>query len=86
MDFTDGAESVQFGVIPTQHTIERKNMSYICKVEGGQVKMYTTGGQPVRTFEHGAVSAVISGDEVHVTMSNGQLKVYTLSGQPIRTI
>lgn len=25
MDFTDGAESVQFGVIPTQHTIERKN-------------------------------------------------------------
>lgn len=24
MDFTDDAESVQFGFIPTQHTIERK--------------------------------------------------------------
>ena len=62
-------------------------MSYICKVEGGQVKIFTSGGQPVRTFENGAVNAVISGDELHVTMSNGRIKVYTFPGcQIIRTI
>lgn len=63
-------------------------MSYVCKVEGGNVKIYnSSNGSYVRTICGGAASGVVSGDEVHVTMSNGQVKIYNLSnGSYIRTI
>ena len=63
-------------------------MSYVCKVEGGNVKIYnSSNGSYVRTICGGATSGVASGDEVHVTMSNGQAKIYNLSnGSYIRTI
>lgn len=64
-------------------------MSYVCKVESGQVKIYnsSTGGQVRTIYCHGATSGVVSGDEVHVTLSNGQMKIYNAStGGHIRTI
>jgi len=64
-------------------------MSYVCKVEGGNVKIYnsSTGGQVRTIYCGGVTSGVVSGDEVHVTMSNGQVKIYNCStGGHIRTI
>jgi hypothetical protein len=63
-------------------------MSYVCTVEGGNAKIYnSSNGSHIRTVCSGAISGVVSGDEVHVTMSNGQVRIYNLStGSHIRTI
>jgi hypothetical protein len=58
----------------------------IAKIQNnGQV--YISNGSHIRTVCSGAISGVVSGDEVHVTMSNGQVRIYNLStGSHIRTI
>jgi GH24 family phage-related lysozyme (muramidase) len=63
-------------------------MSYVCKVEGGNAKIYnSSNGSLVRTICSGATSGVVSGDEAHITMSNGQVKIYNVTnGSLIRTI
>ena len=63
-------------------------MSYVCKVENGEAKVYdATYGNHYITYCRDAISGVVSGDEVHVTMSDGTVRIYNLSdGTHIRTI
>jgi hypothetical protein len=62
-------------------------MSYVCKVENGEAKVYKSNGSHYRTLCRDAISGVVSGDEVHVTMSDGKVRIYNLStGSHIRTI
>ena len=60
--------------------------SYAIKVTGGQVRLYKTNGTFVRPIISGAKSAVIQGDEVHVTMPDGKVRIHALSGTYKRTL
>jgi len=63
-------------------------MNLIAKVENGSVKIYNAAnGSYQRTICSDAVSAVVSGDTVAVTMINGQVKIYNvINGSYQRTI
>ena len=63
----------------------------IVKVENGQVKVFTSSGSGLHSFGVGggssaAVSAIISGDEIHVTRADGKVVVTTHSGSQKRII
>jgi len=59
---------------------------YKVKVENGNLSIQkTTGGFP-RQIVSGAVSGVMVGEEVHVTMKDGKVKVYTVNGFFKRTL
>lgn len=60
--------------------------TYVVKVENGNVKLYKSNGSYQRTICSGAQSAVVSGDEVHVTMKDGKVKIYGVNGSYKRTI
>ena len=61
--------------------------SYVIKIDGGHAKLYKSNGSYQRTIgDSGAKNAVISGDEVHVTMNNGKVKIYGVNGSYKRTI
>ena len=53
---------------------------YSVKVENGSAKLYKQDGAPARTLCGGAQSAVVKGQEVHVTMAGGKVKVYDVRG------
>ena len=59
---------------------------YVVKVENGNVKLYKSNGSYQCQICSGAVSAVVSGDEVHCTMSNGRVKIYGVNGSYKREI
>jgi len=63
-------------------------MALIAKVESGRVKIYNAdNGSYQREICSDAVSAVVSGDTVAVTMNNGQVKIYNVNnGSYQRTI
>jgi len=63
-------------------------MSYVVRVEKDKVKIYKSNGTYIRTiYPGGSVSsAVISGDEVHITMSDGKIKIYGINGSYKKTI
>jgi len=63
-------------------------MSYVAKVEGNKVKIYKSNGSYVRTIYPGGnvKLAVVSGEEVHITMQNGKIKIYGVNGSYKRTI
>jgi len=63
----------------------------IVKVENGYVKVFTSSGSGLCTFPVGsgssaAVSAIISGDEIHVTRADGKVVVTNHSGSQKRII
>jgi hypothetical protein len=53
----------------------------IAKVVDGKVSLVTSNGS-VRSAQIcvGAVSAVVSGDEVHCTMKNGKVQIHSFNG------
>jgi len=63
----------------------------IVKVENGQVKVYTSSGSGLYSWGTGtgsqqAVSAVLVGDEIHVTRADGWKVICTHSGSQKRMI
>jgi hypothetical protein len=64
----------------------------IVKVENGFVKVFTSSGSGLYTFGVGgtpgqrAKSAIIMGDEIHVTREDGKVVVTTHSGSQKRII
>ena len=58
--------------MPTDH--------YVAKQAGGSVHIYKSNGAYVRSLVSGATSAVVQGDEVHVTMPDGRIRIYGVSG------
>jgi len=60
--------------------------SFVVKIENGRVKLYKSNGVYVREICSNASSAVVSGDEVHVTMKDGKVKIYGVNGVYKRTI
>jgi hypothetical protein len=50
------------------------------------VRLYAASGNYLRTLCSGGVSAVVQGDQVHVTRADGTVRVYTTSGHYLRTI
>ena len=63
-------------------------MAYVAKAEKNRVKIYKSNGSYVRTIMPGGEvqSAVINGDEVHITLKNGRVKIYGVNGSYKRTI
>jgi endonuclease YncB( thermonuclease family) len=57
-------------------------MSYVAKVEGNKVKIYKSNGSLVKTISPGGPvkSAIISGDEIQITMQNGKIRIYGMNG------
>jgi len=53
-------------------------MTYVTKIKNGRVSLYdASNGLLKRTIgNNGAVSAVIQGDTVAITMSNGKVMIY----------
>ena len=60
--------------------------TYNVKIESGNAVIQKVGGGFPRLICSGAVSGVMSGDEVIVTMKDGKVKVYTLNGAYKRTL
>lgn len=63
----------------------------VVKVENGQVKVFTSSGSGLYSFGVGggssaAVSAIIVGDEIHVTRVDGKIVVTNHSGSQKRII
>jgi hypothetical protein len=59
---------------------------YTVKIENGSAVIQKVGGGFPRLICSGAVSGVMAGDEVVVTMKDGKVKVYTLNGAYKRTL
>ena len=58
----------------------------VVKIVNGDVRLYAASGNYLRTLCSGGVSAVVQGDQVHVTRADGTVRVYTTSGHYLRTI
>ena len=63
----------------------------IVKVENGQVKVFNSSGSGLHSFGTGtgsqqAVSAIIQGDEIHVTRADGRIVVCHHYGSQKRII
>ncbi len=59
---------------------------YVVKMNGNQVQLYRNTGSYVRAITTGAKSAILQGEEVHVTMSDTHVRIYTVNGTFKRTI
>lgn len=64
---------------------------HVVKVENGQVKTYNSSGSGLNSFGTGtgsqqAVSAIIRGDEIHVTRADGKVVICTYYGSQKRII
>jgi hypothetical protein len=67
------------------------SLASIVKVENGQVKTYNSSGSGLNQFGTGtgsqqAVSAIIRGDEIHVTRADGKVVICTHSGSGKRIV
>jgi hypothetical protein len=60
--------------------------SFVVKLVNGQVRLFSSSGSYVRSLASGATSAVVQGDQVHVTLPNGSVRIYTVRGQYVRTL
>jgi len=62
--------------------------NYVVKVKGAPLQLYKSDGNFERTICNNSEiqSAVLSGDEVHVTMKNGGIKIYGVDGNFKRNI
>lgn len=60
--------------------------SFVVKLMDGRVKLYKSSGAYVREVCSNASSAVVSGDEVHVTLEDGRVKIYGVNGAYKREI
>jgi hypothetical protein len=63
----------------------------IVRVENGQVKVFNSSGSGLYSWGTGtgsqqAVSAVLSGDEIHVTRADGWIVICTHSGSQKRMV
>jgi hypothetical protein len=63
----------------------------IVRVENGQVKVFNSAGSGLYSWGTGtgsqkAVSAVLSGDEIHVTRADGWVVICTHSGSQKRMV
>jgi len=63
----------------------------VVKVENGQVKVFNSSGSGLYSWGVGggssaAVSAIIAGDEIHVTRADGKVVICTHSGSQKRII
>ncbi|MEI6278643.1 MAG: hypothetical protein WCQ16_04565 [Verrucomicrobiae bacterium] len=61
-------------------------IQYVAKVEGGTAKIYKTDGSFHRNVGTGVTSAVVAGNEVHITLSNGKVQIYGIDGSFKRQI
>ena len=63
-------------------------MAYAVKLDQYSARVINTqNGQPARTISGKFTSAVVQGDEVHLTLPDGRVKVVNIrTGQTIRTI
>lgn len=63
-------------------------MAYAAKLDRYSARIINTqNGQPVRTISGNFTSAVVQGDEVHLTLPDGKIKIVNIrTGQTIRTI
>lgn len=63
-------------------------MAYAAKIERNQVRLVnTSNGSTVRTISGDYTSAIVQGDEAHLTQSNGRIRVVNIkTGGTIRTI
>ena len=60
--------------------------NYVVKIENANVKLYKSNGAYQRHICDKAKSAVVSGDEVHVTTVDGKVKIYGVNGSYKRMI
>ena len=60
--------------------------THVVKINAGSVLLYRSSGNLLRTLCHGATSAVVQAEEVHVTMTTGRVRIYSLNGNLKRTI
>jgi hypothetical protein len=58
----------------------------IVKIVNGDVRLYAASGNYLRTLCPGGVSAVIQGDQVHVTRADGSVRIFTTAGTYVRTV
>jgi hypothetical protein len=63
-------------------------MAYATKIERSNVRIVNTStGATVRTISGEYTSAVVQGDEAHLTMKTGRIRVVNIkTGATIRTI
>ena len=59
---------------------------YVVKVDSGYAGLYKEDGTFVRHICRDAISAKISGDEVHVTIKNNIIKIFSVKGFYIKTV
>lgn len=59
---------------------------YVVKMIGTQVQLYRNTGSLVRSVVTGAKSAVLQGDELHVTMPDSRVRIYGVNGSLKRII
>jgi hypothetical protein len=59
---------------------------YVVKVDNGYARLYKQDGTFVRHICRDAVSAKISGDEVHVTVKDAIVKIFSVKGFYIKTV
>ncbi len=62
------------------------NGPLVLKIENGKAKLYGPQGQYILQICDNAVSGVVAGDQVHVTVRDGKVKVYGTNGAYIRSI
>lgn len=62
------------------------SLSYVIKISGTRVELYSGNGGFIRSITTGAKFAVLQGDEIHVTMLNNAVRIYALNGGLKRTI
>jgi hypothetical protein len=58
----------------------------VVKIINGRVALYSSSGNYLRSAASNAVSAVIQGDQVHVTRADGSVRIFTTAGTYVRTV
>jgi hypothetical protein len=58
----------------------------VVKIVKGAVRLHAASGNYLRTLCPGGVSAVIQGDQVHVTRADGSVRIFTTAGTYVRTV
>ncbi len=70
----------------TPHSASGSARPLVLKIVNGQVRLHSASGNYLRTICSHASSAVLQGDQVHVSLTNGSVRVFTVHGQYVRTL
>lgn len=66
--------------------MNKPTFNHVIKINRGAVQLFRSDGHYVRTVCTGATSAVVQGQEVHVTLPDGRVRIHGVDGSYRRTI